>query len=225
MDCVIKQYNLSVNPHRQSGYGFVYYRTEEEALGAIHAVKNSTIDGIKFDCGFSRDYQPSTHRLMMSPNTVIPPTMRDAPYSSSPPATSFTISQHSSGIPLSVGDGYLGNNFPLSQYYSQHQPPAAVHHRPVMQSQAPTYPSPVMAMGMVQHTPQHYPTLITGSSGSTAPVYGTTTSPSPFTVSPSPLVQNPALYSSAYASYPTSLGSTANSSGAPYFASPSYSFH
>lgn len=79
-DCVIKQYNLSVNPHRQSGYGFVYYRTEEEALGAIHAVKNSIIDGIKFDCGFSREYQRSgsnpsvvaTRGQLSSPTSVVP---------------------------------------------------------------------------------------------------------------------------------------------------------
>eukprot|EP01040_Poterioochromonas_malhamensis_P024513 gene24513-30342_t len=172
MDCVIKQYNLSVNPHRQSGYGFVYYRTEEEATGAIHAVKNSTIDGIKFDCGFSREYQPS-HRAMAS--TISVP--REERYAS---ASLSASQQHSvafgqEGLYPSGGGYYPPQSYALPSYYPPAnrplQPAATYQMGNIQPSGSSSYHSqPLFSMNFVHHAPQHYPTLLANNTSGGSPV-------------------------------------------------------
>ena len=49
-DCVVKHYELDVSPHRQTGYGFVYFTHQEDALRAIRHFKQQTVDGVYFDC-------------------------------------------------------------------------------------------------------------------------------------------------------------------------------
>jgi hypothetical protein len=55
VDCIVKQYRLEVNPHKQSGYGFVYFLNIDDALVAIKSFKNKIIDGIQLDCNFSSE--------------------------------------------------------------------------------------------------------------------------------------------------------------------------
>jgi RNA recognition motif-containing protein len=55
VDCIVKQYRLEVNPHKQSGYGFVYFQNIDDALIAIKTFKNKIIDGIQLDCNFSSE--------------------------------------------------------------------------------------------------------------------------------------------------------------------------
>lgn len=56
-DVIIKRH-VKAEDH-QTGYGFVYFATYEQAESVIATVHNTVIDGIKFDCAWSK--QPSDH--------------------------------------------------------------------------------------------------------------------------------------------------------------------
>lgn len=88
-DCVVKHYELDVNPHRQLGYGFVYFAHQEDALRAIRHFKQQTVDGVYFDCNACFTVAPpaATATATAATATAPPPPPQPAATNATLPAT------------------------------------------------------------------------------------------------------------------------------------------
>lgn len=61
VDVTVKKHVMNPQLQNQSGYGFVYYRKQEEACRAVLALKHHTFYDITFDCTIS-------HKALAKPN-------------------------------------------------------------------------------------------------------------------------------------------------------------
>jgi hypothetical protein len=52
-DVIVKRHSRMKNPPRQKGYGFVYFSTHDEAVAAVAAMNNQTVDEILLICSLS----------------------------------------------------------------------------------------------------------------------------------------------------------------------------
>eukprot|EP00981_Chlorochromonas_danica_P007409 scaffold1709_cov158-Ochromonas_danica.AAC.19 len=62
-----------MNSTNTSGYGFVSYETTEEALRAVQVMRQTLLDGIAYDCKFSKAFTESFGQLSLPPHVETSP--------------------------------------------------------------------------------------------------------------------------------------------------------
>lgn len=104
-DVAIKQHTITLDPPRQTAYGFIFYYELEAAQRAIQEMKHVQIDGVMFDCNWSnqRDADADARRKLLArqQKPVVPPATM---YQSSPQYAPARRSHSSS--PVMSGLGY-----------------------------------------------------------------------------------------------------------------------
>jgi len=67
-DVAIKQHSISLDPPRQTAYGFIFFYEQEAAQRAIQEMKHVQIDGVMFDCNWSnqRDAEADARRKALA---------------------------------------------------------------------------------------------------------------------------------------------------------------